>query len=252
MQEDVLLIDIGNSKTKTARWSTAHGLRRGASWTSEHISTLAPVFAQEPWAGVVISSVVSVDALATLVDKLEERHVPCIVVSSELINELGLVSGFYPGQGADRIANVVGVAGLYQLPALCVDMGTAITFDLVDDTKRYQGGLIAPSPALMAHALADRTAGLPRVEASESPGVLAADTATAISSGCWWGGVALFNGLLDVLAKRGISWQTLVFTGGICEEYGPRISFPHIVDTDVAFKGMTFVWQAGNARTHSR
>jgi type III pantothenate kinase len=250
MQEDVLLIDIGNSKTKTAHWSEAHGLRRGASWSTEHISALGPVFAREPLGGVVISSVASVDVLDTVVAMLKERHVSSMVVSSELVEELGLVSGIYPGQGADRIANVVGMAGLHSLPALCVDMGTAITFDLVDDSRQYQGGLIAPGPALMAHALADHTARLPRVGASESRGVLAGDTATSISSGCWWGGVALVNGLLDVLAKRGIAWRTLVLTGGMCEEYGPRISFPHIVDTEVAFKGMTLVWQAGNAGTH--
>jgi pantothenate kinase type III len=252
MHEEVLLVDMGNSRTKTARWCEMRGVERVASWSTDQLAAAPADLWERPWLGAVISSVASIDSLTPLLDVLDKQRVPTMVISSELIDTLGLLSGLYPGQGADRVANVVALSQLYRLPALCVDMGTAITFDLVDDRKQYVGGLIAPGPTLMTQVLANGTARLPRVEESAGASLLGAETVTAISRGCWWGGVALINGLLIVLSKRNARWQTLVTTGGICEEYSKEISFPHVVDIDITFKGMALVWQAGNARPHTR
>lgn len=252
MHEQVLLIDIGNSRTKIARWSRARGVERRASWGTDQLPPALDDFWEEPWIGAVLSSVAAIDSLTLFLDALGERRVPHMVINSELIDRFGLVSGLYPGQGADRVANVVAMSQLYPLPALCVDVGTAITLDLVDDSRHYVGGLIAPGPTLMTQALADGTARLPHVEESAGAFLLEAETSAAISRGCWWGGVALINGLLNVLSKRNTQWQTLVTTGGICEEYSTEISFPHVVDVDITFKGMALVWQAGNARPHPR
>jgi type III pantothenate kinase len=252
MQQEVLLIDVGNSRTKTACWSSARGVERRAAWNADQLSTAAGDFLEEPWVGAVISSVASADSMERILDALNERHVPHIVVSSELIDRLGLVSGLYAGQGADRVANVVAMTELCPLPALCVDIGTAITFDLVDDAKHYVGGLIAPGPILMTRALAEGTARLPHVEEPKGSSLLVTGTSAAISGGCWWGGIALVNGLLGLLSKKNTRWKTLVITGGLSQDYATKISFPHVVDVDITFKGMARVWQARNAGSYSR
>jgi type III pantothenate kinase len=46
--------------------------------------------------------------------------------------------------GADRLANAAAVAGLYGCPAIVVDFGTAVTFDIVSERRSYVGGVSAP------------------------------------------------------------------------------------------------------------
>ena len=46
--------------------------------------------------------------------------------------------------GADRLANAVAVAALYGSPAIVVDFGTAVTFDIISAQRKYIGGVIAP------------------------------------------------------------------------------------------------------------
>src|SRR5258708_12056148 len=46
--------------------------------------------------------------------------------------------------GADRLANAAAVAALYGCPAIVVDFGTAVTFDIISADRKYIGGVIAP------------------------------------------------------------------------------------------------------------
>ncbi len=46
--------------------------------------------------------------------------------------------------GADRLANAAAVTALYGCPAIVVDFGTAVTFDIVSARRNYIGGVIAP------------------------------------------------------------------------------------------------------------
>ena len=64
--------------------------------------------------------------------------------------------------GADRLANAAAVAELYGFPAVVVDFGTAVTFDIVSDRRTYIGGVIAPGLEAMTNFLYQRTALLRR------------------------------------------------------------------------------------------
>src|SRR5204862_4529070 len=65
--------------------------------------------------------------------------------------------------GADRLANAVAVAELYGTPAVVIDFGTAVTFDIVSTKATYIGGVIAPGLEAMTTFLYHRTALLPRI-----------------------------------------------------------------------------------------
>jgi type III pantothenate kinase len=70
--------------------------------------------------------------------------------------------------GSDRIANAATLAATGSLPGLCIDCGTAITFELVDQNALFQGGGIAPGRRLMSQTLRDHTAQLPLVELTDN------------------------------------------------------------------------------------
>ena len=69
--------------------------------------------------------------------------------------------------GADRLANAAAVAQLYGYPAIVVDFGTAVTFDIVSADGAYIGGVIAPGLEAMTNFLYQRTALLPKLTLRE-------------------------------------------------------------------------------------
>ena len=66
--------------------------------------------------------------------------------------------------GADRLANAAAAAGLFNAPVVAIDIGTAMTMDVVDENQGYIGGNIAPGPGVFTHYMAERTASLPLIE----------------------------------------------------------------------------------------
>src|SRR5205085_7442903 len=74
-----------------------------------------------------------------------------------------------PGSvGADRALNAIGAHAKHQGNLVVIDFGTATTFDVVDPSGAYKGGIIAPGINLSLDALVNAAAKLPRI-AIEAP-----------------------------------------------------------------------------------
>ena len=89
--------------------------------------------------------------------------------------------------GTDRIAVAVGVVCEMDIrDALIVDMGSAITFDVVEDGA-FKGGNISPGVSMRFRALHEFTASLPLCEAAEPNGEFGRSTKEAIEQGVMQG-----------------------------------------------------------------
>jgi type III pantothenate kinase len=100
--------------------------------------------------------------------------------------------------GADRLANAAAVAELYGCPAIVVDFGTAVTFDVVSEGRSYIGGVIAPGLEAMTNFLYQRTALLPRLSLKEPRHAVGKSTIEAMLSGTVFG----YRGLVrEILAR---------------------------------------------------
>lgn len=122
--------------------------------------------------------------------------------------------------GHDRIAGAVGAAIFFEPPYISVDMGTAVTVDLVDSCGRYAGGAIAPGMHAFASYLAERAAQLPNINPAEADFdlVIGRDTVEAMYVGCAKGFCKLADGIISDIEREyfpdgGIASKT-VFTGG--------------------------------------
>lgn len=90
--------------------------------------------------------------------------------------------------GLDRLAAAVGAWTLApNQTSLIVDMGTAITYDILTKEGVYLGGNIAPGIYLRLKILHEGTASLPMVEARDDFPELGTDTETAIRAGVMQG-----------------------------------------------------------------
>ena len=104
--------------------------------------------------------------------------------------------------GADRIVNSVAGIKKYGVPLIIIDIGTAITFDVVDENSIYQGGAIIPGIGISSEALFLKTAKLPRVELYKPERIVAKNTMDNIRVGMVIGYIGLIEKLIDEIVKE--------------------------------------------------
>jgi type III pantothenate kinase len=195
-KSDYLLIDISNSFTKLAFASQD---RLGATVRIETARLSKAAITSFMRRRVV--ELVVVCSVVPKKDALIRRAVGKIRVSFVSAKcELG-VGVDYPEPesiGADRLANAAAVATLYGTPAVVVDFGTAVTFDVVSAERSYIGGVIAPGLEAMTTYLYKRTALLPKLTLTEPRRTVGRSTKAAMMSGAIFG----YRGLVkEILAK---------------------------------------------------
>ncbi|MBN1423235.1 type III pantothenate kinase [Candidatus Fermentibacteria bacterium] len=242
-----LLVDVGNSAVKARVWSPHQGLGHGEVWPAGGAFHPGELFTGR-YDAVVMASVVP--ALGSrIVAMASKLGLVVHSVTPDAAESGALIRGLYEGMGQDRVADAVALSGLFPLPALVVDAGTAVTVDLVAEGGVYAGGLIVPGPKLMIRSLASGTALLKGVEPNGAGPVLATDTVSAVAGGAHWGSICMIQGLLNLVESRGYRWRSLVLTGGDSKRVSRDLTREHVVDHDLCFKGMALVWQSLYAGT---
>ena len=193
---DYLLVDISNSYTKLAFSSTERVGRASCIPTRSLTKAALRQFVGSRGAdSFVVSSVVPA---RNRVVASAANGARVLFLSAE--SKLG-VGVEYPKAetiGADRLANAAAVAQLYGTPAIVVDFGTAVTFDVVSAEGNYVGGVIAPGLESMTTFLYHRTALLPKLTLQEPRRAIGKTTRAAMMSGAIYG----YRGLVrEILAR---------------------------------------------------
>jgi type III pantothenate kinase len=121
--------------------------------------------------------------------------------------------------GVDRLLAAVAANRLRQAEraAIVVDLGTAITVDLVEPDGAFAGGAILPGIATSARALAEQTDALPQVHLEfldHPPPALGKSTVTAIESGIYWGAIGAIRELMSQLSAPFQALPDVFITGG--------------------------------------
>ncbi len=154
---DFLLIDISNSYAKFAFASKKRVSAPVRISTSDVTSAVVARFLKKRKVRkVVVSSVVPEKNSAVL--KAANKKANVLRLDWKLNLGVGIDYPKPQSIGADRLANAAAVAELYGFPAIVVDFGTAVTFDIVSDRRTYVGGVIAPGLEAMTNFLYQRTA----------------------------------------------------------------------------------------------
>lgn len=207
----ILAIDIGNSRTK-------FGLFRG----SRLIRILDRLPSRLPPLERMAVSSVNPLALRKLLPRLR-RLGPIRIAGKDLPIPLDNLSR---GTGTDRLLGAFAAWRRAKGPVVVVDVGTAITLNVVDAKGRFLGGAIFTGPRLALKALAESTALLPEVPAKGFPGI-GKDTRSAIRAGAAlaYGGF-LLEGLSAATKALGREPRLFV-TGGDGGLLGR--TYPHLV-----------------------
>jgi type III pantothenate kinase len=121
--------------------------------------------------------------------------------------------------GIDRLLAALAADRLRapQRAAIIVDLGTAITVDLLTEDGAFAGGAILPGIAMAARALSEQTDALPQVAAElldQPPAALGRSTVPAIESGIFWGAVGAIRELVARLSAPLHDRPDIFITGG--------------------------------------
>jgi type III pantothenate kinase len=148
--------------------------------------------------------------------------------------------------GADRVLNAIAAHAIHQGDLIVVDFGTATTFDVVDYSGAYKGGIIAPGINLSLDALVTAAAKLPRI-AIEAPGenmsVIGRTTEDQMHIGIYWGYVAMMEGLLARMKSEIGRPARVVATGGLATLFHRHTSVFDFIEPDLTLQGLGLLYQ---------
>ena len=145
--------------------------------------------------------------------------------------------------GADRIVNAYAAYRKYGGPCIVVDLGTAITFDVVSANAEYLGGVICPGLVISMEALFQRAARLTPVDFSEPQKLIGTNPMSSMQSGFYYGAIGTIDGILERLTVEMGPTTTCIATGGQAEMIARGSKYLRSVDPDLTLEGLQMLWQ---------
>jgi type III pantothenate kinase len=240
---EYLLIDISNSFTKFAP-ASRKTLGRVSRLATPALNRRAFAAMARPGQKIVLSSVVPEKAA------LAQRAFARQAAAGQLLTvnaKLNLGAGIdYPHPatiGADRLANAAAVRDLYGAPAVVVDFGTAVTFDILSPEGNYIGGVIAPGLEVMTDYLFQRTALLPRINPTEPTTAIGKSTRAAMLAGAVYGYRGLVREILGQIRREigGRRRIHVVATGGYASLIAARLPEMKVVRPNLTLEGLRII-----------
>lgn len=241
----ILLMDIGNSRTKWAVLGAGGLATTGARGHGGGIEALPADIPINP-DHVYVSNVAG-SRMTEAVRAAVRSRWGCPLSFARTAARLGDVrNGYseYQQLGVDRWLALLAAYDRYQSAVCVVDAGTATTVDLLEKDGRHLGGFILPGVDLMMRSLRHATGDLDRSsEPPEDAPPLAPGTSTgaAMREGGWLATVGLVERARALLPKG----AALAVTGG----QGPALAECLGAECHelLVLEGLALNWRAGVA-----
>lgn len=157
--------------------------------------------------------------------------------------------------GADRIVDAVAAYELYGGPSVVVDMGTAITLDVITSDGRYLGGSIAPGIRIAQDGLFGKTAKLPKIELKQPTTAITESTSEAINAGIVIGYIGMIDKLIETIEDEIVerleidkSEINVVATGGFSELISQSSKYINTIEPDLMLEGLRIIYERNTNR----
>lgn len=174
-------------------------------------------------------------------------HITPLIVEAGIKTGIRIVTPNPQQIGADRIVDAVAAYEIYGGPVLVIDYGTATTYDLVDESGSFLGGITAPGIRISAKALWEDAAKLPEIEIKKPEKVLGKDTITSMQSGLVYGQIGQTEYIIKrVKEEMGLDNIKVVATGGLGRIIANETEVIDVYDPTLTLKGIYRVYKKQN------
>ncbi len=145
--------------------------------------------------------------------------------------------------GMDRLVNAVSAIEKYGKPLIIVDIGTAITFDCIDQTGAYVGGAIFPGIKIAMEALFMKASKLPRVDIVRTEKAIGRTTVHSMQSGAVRGYVGALTGIILDMQKELEGETKVIATGGMGRMMAEHCELINPMDIILTLEGLRLIYE---------
>ncbi len=254
----IFCIDIGNSNIKYAIYkgeelkATFRVSSVNASTSDEYGVIVSDLLKNEgikksDITGVIMSSVIP--QLNYTMEHMCKDYLGFepIEVSTSIKTGLNYLVDNPKEVGADRIVNSVACYQKYNLKyncaTICIDFGTALTFNVVNTKGDFLGGAIFPGMKTALDSLVNGTAKLPNIELELPEKVIATGTVTNMQSGLINGYIGAVEKIVGEMKKELGEPIKVVVTGGLGEIIAKKTKVVDFIDRRLTLDGLNIIYQ---------
>ena len=254
----ILAVDIGNSNIVVGGMEGRNivfeaRVRTDATKTSDEycidLKNILDIYGVDRGSveGAIIASVVPqvLNSIKTAVKKLTGKN--SLVVGPGLKTGLNIKIENPSQTGADLVVGAVATLREHKPPMIVIDMGTATTMMVLDETGAFIGGSISPGVRISQEALTNGTALLPGLQLDAPRKVIGRNTIDCMRSGIMLAHACMIDGMVERMEAELGYKTTVVATGGIAKFVLPMCHTPILYDKDLLLKGLAALY-AENAR----
>ena len=250
----ILAVDIGNSNIvlggmegQTIIFEAR--IRTDATKTSDEycvdLKNILDIYGVKASAleGAIVASVVPqvLNSIKTAIKKLTGKNV--LVVGPGLKTGLNIKVENPTQTGADLVVGAVAALREHKPPMIVIDMGTATTMIVLDETGAFIGGAISPGVKISMDALTDRTALLPGLQLDQPRKAIGRNTIDCMRSGIMLGTACMIDGMVERMEAELGQKTTVVATGGIAKFVLPMCRREILYDKDLLLKGLAILYR---------
>lgn len=250
----ILTVDIGNSnivlggvedqnilfearlRTDRTKTSDEYCIDLKSILEVNHISA-------DAFQGCIIASVVPqvLNTMHTAVKKLTGKT--SLVVGPGLKTGLNIKIENPSQLGADLVVGSVAALREHKPPLIVVDMGTATTMSVLDESGAFIGGCICPGVKISVDALSERTSLLPGLQLDKPKSAIGKNTIDCMRSGVMMGNACMLEGMIRRMEEELGCEATVVVTGGIAKFIVPLCQREMVYDKDLILKGLAILYR---------
>lgn len=254
-----LLVDIGNSTivfalagkdgaiTETWRFKTMKGDTN--SFFPYELKSSLKKFGIDPSKieGISVSSVVP-EINGHIVQSIKDITGvnPHIFSLNDALRVINVDVEAPAGLGKDRLADAIGAASCYGVPAIIIDMGTATTIGVVNQDRCFIGGMIIPGAKTSLKALSNKASQLPMINLEKPADIIGRNTQECMQSGILYGNAAMIDGIIDRISPTLEGEIKIIATGGLARQIIPLCRHQIVIDDNLLFKGLLIATQGVN------
>lgn len=251
MPDEVLLLDIGNTRCKWAWQQGKVFVPGGELFHAGKIETdqLAQISLNHSPSKIVAVCVAGDKAVESLRIQIQHQFGIQLELVTTPSRGQGIKNAYAQSAqlGTDRWAAIV--AAYQRWPGyLCViDAGSALTLDVVRPDGQHLGGYILPGLGMMQNCLLERTA-IPmsqkavKMSSSAQPGD---DTASCISNGVLQAACGFIERTVLQLEQGTKETVQCVLTGGDSQYLAAALSIPYVVEPNLVLMGLAHIVSSG-------